>query len=288
MMDGECATLKICVVVVLYNTTLHDSISVNSIVKVVNNNPKLKNIYSFVLINNGPESIRDKDNDSLFIIVNNRINSLSYAYNLALIKAEEFDSDWFLLMDQDTLINEEFLEKLAHDSEKLISDSRVVCIVPTILDGEMQISPSRRFPGGVHRPLRTHKDYVSGEVYAVGSCSLIRMNFLRELKGFNQKYVVDSVDRWLFKEISIHNKLIYRIKTRIRHNLSVRNYKELSEDRYKNIINSELEFIKQYYSIFDRFFYTIRIVFRGLKIYFFKKNKIMAKVTFNHIKDIFN
>lgn len=287
MKVGECYPQKISVVVVIYKTAIEDSITLNSIKKSVANNPHLQTIYTFILVNNGPQNLQDVKQDSNFIVINNSINSISHAYNLALKVAEELDSDWLLLMDQDTEIDQHFLEKLAEDSEKLNFHGSVVCIVPTIFDGITQISPSRRFPGGVHRPLRKYKEYIGGEIYAIGSCSSIRLSFLKELKGFDERYVIDSVDRWLFKQIAIRGKLIYLLKGRIRHNLSVRNYEKLSEARYKSIINSELYFIKEHYSIFDRLIYALRIVIRIIYFSFFEKNMKLSRITFSHIKNIF-
>lgn len=166
---------------------------------------------------------------------------LAKAYNAAKKLLVELNADFLLLLDQDTLLSEDYITKL----EKLHSQNEIGAFVPIVQCNRRQISPV------------FNDDYVSGQssfpkvgeyeaVMAINSGTILPKETLELIGEFNPDFPLDYLDHWLFWEIGQKQKKIKVLDTILEHDLSVLNYQTVTITRYESIISAETLFYKKY------------------------------------------
>lgn len=207
---------------------------------------------------------------------------IASAYNYALNEAIHNGSNWLLLLDQDSTLPTDFLDKTAEELEIVESVSSVVAIVPKVRSdrGEM-LSPGKLLPGRfVVRISPEFTGLYDKRISAINSGALIRVDFLKSIGGFNSKFKLDFLDHWLFYEIYKHGMYVCISSASIIHQLSVSNHNLfMTEQRYKNILEAEMIFMKSYTTTVDKLLYALRLIIRALKQVLTVKNKVYSKMT---------
>lgn len=168
---------------------------------------------------------------------------ISVAYNFALETAKENGSKWMLLLDHDTQLTSEFIDTIL-EIEDL--DTDIVSVVPVVYDKGRMISPVY---SDSLRPLAVEMPTPGIQVrpvMAINSGSFFRTVFLDEIGGFNREFPLDYLDHWLFYEVNNRNKKVLLTDKKLEHELSVMNYNDVSLQRYKSILDSEIRFYKTY------------------------------------------
>jgi len=104
---------KINFCIILYNKKISDSKSINSLIKYYRNSNDLCNI---VVFNNGPNLVNEEYSE--FIILNQILvnASLSKIYNKFI---EEYISEYYVLLDDDTVLNKEYLDELQLNTQDI-------------------------------------------------------------------------------------------------------------------------------------------------------------------------
>lgn len=262
------------IIIVLYQCTLDKSITYLSLQN------QLKNInldYDVVLFNNDKSQIID---DPKFIVVNSQENvKLTGAYNFALDRAIKNGKNWILLLDQDTIIPDNYFEEL---QKLLMSDysTDLVAIMPILeSDGRImspkKISSNMRFESDLNATGYTRK-----RINAVNSMSLLSVSFIESINGFSKDYSFDLLDQWYYNQIYKHHKLVYILPVTTKHDSSFVNLeKNVSVTRYKEFLQVENRFICNELGWVKYIFYKIKLVFRSLKQFLKFKNKKYAFVT---------
>jgi GT2 family glycosyltransferase len=168
---------------------------------------------------------------------------IATAYNYALKKANQNGSQWLLLLDHDTELTDDYITEIfniyAYPKE-------VAAIVPKVTNDQTMISPIYSHS---LRPLtedRPGNGLQEQPVMAINSGSLIRVDFLNEVGGFNEEFALDYLDHWLFFEIYARGKKVWVLDVILEHELSVMDYNRVSLNRYKSILESEGKFYKDY------------------------------------------
>ncbi len=279
--------MEFYVIIVLYNTSLKDSLTLNSISIIFQKNAALKRKFKFLIYDNGPlnqEGAFSLPFDHEYIC-NEKNPGVAVAYNVGLKRAIENKSDWILLFDQDTNLLNSFFLRLIESSNIVYKNDDIVAIVPRMEFKRKLFSPSKVMVGGIHRPIKNDFYGVyKGNIFAVASATCIKTSFVRDIGGFNEIFWLDCQDKWLFDQIYKVNKKVIVIKSTLSHNLSILNYESmLNPSRYKNIIEAETIFVYLYKSRFDGFVYLLRLIVRAFKLFIFEKNKKYSLITFKHI-----
>jgi hypothetical protein len=220
-----------------------------------------------------------KIEDPRFIVVNSSINQkLSGAYNFALERAVKNGKKWILLLDQDTVIPDNYFEEL---QKLLISDysSDLVAIVP-ILESEgrilspKKISSNMRFESDVNETGYTRK-----RINAVNSMSLLNVSFIQTIGGFCIDYSFDLLDQWYYNLIYKHKKLVYILTVNSKHDSSFVNLENVSVNRYKEFLKVESTFIHNDLGWVKYIFYKLKLVVRCVKQFVKFENKKYSIVT---------
>jgi GT2 family glycosyltransferase len=268
--------MKITLVVVLYKKKLMESKTINTLLSSAFGKSELKDRVQIIIYDNSPER-QSADNEvfnglDVRYIHDNRNMGLATAYNLALESAITHESEWLLLLDHDTDITEDYANEIIGLEEL---DDSVVAVVPKIISNEVMISPVY---SDTLRPLQTARPEVGLQekpVMSINSGSLIKVEFLKKIGGFNLKFPLDYLDHWLFHEIFDNGGKVWVLHSTLTHDLSVMDYNQISLPRHKSIIDSEVYFYKNFKTSMYKD-YKVILAKRAIKHLLTVKNKRIA------------
>lgn len=271
--------MDLTILIVLYEVEYNSSSSYKSIVKSLNVINNSFNNFNVIIYDNSKlvQKINSEDIKKLKIhYFSDRQNGgVSMAYNYAYSFAVQNNHSWLLLLDHDTELNKNYFSELSTILKSIHLDNDIVSIVPKIFFQKNNFSPCKVKWGGVHRPIDLNYvgPYNKGEIMAIGSATVLRVSFMKEIGGFNQIFWLDCQDRWLFKKFFELKKTVYIMKSKIEHELSILNFKKLMNfNKYENQIFYESLFMLKYKSIYENLFFLIRLIRRGIYISLDTKN----------------
>lgn len=269
-------------VLVLYEQRLEDAKTYQSLLKHLTTSQKMHTVE--VLIYDNSVKIKNQKDalpDGYKFIKNQGNIGLAKTYNDALKKAKENQSDWLVLLDQDTELTGAYFEALFNAD---IKDEAVVSLVPQIVSEDKFVSPisSEGLP-------KIEKEQLTPGIYqdlmAINSASALRVEFLVTLGGFNEAFPLDYLDHWLYFEINQRKKSIQVLDVTIQHELSVMDYNSISLGRYQSILDSEATFYMKY-SLLSKKTYKKRLLLRFFKQMLTVKNKQIAKYTLKKYREL--
>ncbi len=282
--------MKIGVVIVTYNISLGDSQTLKSLLKVFNS--FRSSLFELYVYDNSVkyQTLSEKapfSNLQYYHDPNN--GGLCAAYNYALNKCKDKSINWLLLLDQDSLISESFLNNLELAANQYLNNNDVVAILPHIISNNVHISPSIRKIGGIRKEIPSEEyGFINSPILGINSGTTLKTDFMQSLGGFNTDFKLDMLDYWYFSMINKHNKKIFLLKDIMLHNLSVLDYNSLSVERYKNIIKAESLFFAKYTSTLNNILYRIRLLARLIKQLFKVNNKRFSIITTRYLISIHN
>lgn len=268
----------ILAVIVLYNQNIEQSPSFHQLKKAVN-----QKYLQLVVYDNSSQRQENLLFKNQHVIYKHDPENpgLAAAYNFAL---EHIDSNiqYFVTLDQDTKLHEAYFDSLKE--VKFTKD--IVAAVPMIYDQGKQISPiyaTKRINQKVQAIQK------SGIIYelltAVNSGTAFSISFLKEIGGFNKEFPLDFLDHWLFWKIYKSNKGIQVMSVKVTHDLSVLNYKKVTTERYRSILNAENHFYRFYnQSHFQK--YRKQLILRALKQFLTVRNREIWRLTIHSYAEI--
>jgi hypothetical protein len=137
-------------------------------------------------------------NPKIKIILNAKNSGFSGGNNLGM-KRDLFNADYFLLLNNDTIVEKNFLDWLIKDKKKLIA--------PAIYDYFSRNELSKNdFPGkfnfimggGMGHPVK--ESTLQRIDYASGCCWLIKKSIFKKTGGFNEKYFAYNEEiEWAYR-----------------------------------------------------------------------------------------
>jgi len=266
------------IVIVLYQCSLDKSDTFLSL----ENKLKILNIEHEVILFNNDKN--QQIEDTRFIVVNSKNNQkLVGAYNFALNRAIKSGKNWILLLDQDTVIPDNYFEEL----QKLFSSdysSDLVAIVPILESDGMVLSPKKissnmRFESDINKT-----GYTKKRINAVNSMSLLNVHFIESIGGFCKEYSFDMLDQWYFNQIYKHHKLVYILPVTTKHASSFVNLeKNVTVARYKEFLKVESKFIRNDLGCIKFICYKSKLAARSLKQFVKFENKNFSIASFTSI-----
>jgi GT2 family glycosyltransferase len=275
--------MKLTMVVVLYKQRIEESKTFRTLTEALTNIHKDVKETTLILYDNSPTHQEFHADQykmlSIHYIHDPRNLGIVTAYNYALKAAVENGSEWLLLFDHDTEVTSEYLETMLNLREE---DNDVAAVVPKINSENTMISPVYSH---TLRPLQGEKPIVGLQerpVMAINSGSLIRVQFLTEVGGFNTDFPLDYLDHWLFHEIYEKGYKVRLLNVSLEHELSVMDYSRVSLARYKSIMESEAKFFRDYEQDLYKA-YKIQLAKRFLKQILTVKNKKIAMYTLSRL-----
>jgi len=283
--------MNLLAVLVIYNCKIEKSDTLNSLVSNYQRNPEIFGDFELIIYDNSQagqniyitipfkfQYFHDKDNKGLAV-----------AYNYSLNKAIENSNNWILLLDQDSVLPVDFIDDLSSKVATVCENPAVMALVPKMRFKKAIFSPTKVYFGGIVRSLDSqHKGICkTNNVFAIGSGCVVRTSFLQKIGGFNEKFPIDCLDRWLFLTINEMEGKVFVTDSIIDHEVSVMNFDKLmNEQRYNSILKYENIFMKSYKSKVENYIFYLRLIKRAILLLFTASDKKYSLMTFRFLMNI--
>ncbi len=252
---------SIQIIIVLYGCGLSQSTAFTSLKKQLKKR-KTDIHYDIIIFNNDTKQ-QINSSDDLTIINSTSNKKLAFAYNFALKRAIEQHREWLLLIDQDTEITDEYFTEL----ENYLSapkEKNVVSVVPFLVSHNRAVSPERidDFIWKTHS-ITQQKGICTGRISAFNSMSLLKVDFIKKIGGFNEQYPLDMLDYWVYNQIYKRVKKVSVLNVKIEHNLSLLDKKKyIPLSRYKDLLSAENKFVKTELNLSHYLSHKLRLIYR--------------------------
>jgi hypothetical protein len=197
-------------------------------------------------------------------------------YVAAAAMAAEAGIEWLLLLDQDTLLTQSFIEG-ADAALKSGTSPGAAALVPRIFQGTMLISPARVNCFGTISPLRRGKRDGLDRITAISSGTILNVAMFNEVLPLPAGLWLDYVDHWIFAKLHERGHAIRILDQALQHDLSVTNVSSLSRQRLFSILNGEACFNSALGGK-ARLVYPLRLVARMIHYAFVKPELAWASV----------
>ena len=259
--------MQILAVVVLYKSSLEDSITLRSLNAEFERCHDLRNQIRVLLWDNSPSPLSLNELQSAIEYRHSKTNlGVAGACNGAMEYALEQGYRWMLPLDQDTEIKAGFLDKMTRCVGALDSREEIAAIAPTVLVRGLVVSPRRQL-------FNRHRAYPNGqcgiapgEAFAINSGCLIRVGALREIGGFSTDFWLDHSDMYVFHQFFLRGKKVWRAAdAELEHEMSILDYDRLmSPWRYRNFSEAESAFNDLYKGWIENTVQTARLFVRAI------------------------
>ena len=189
------------------------------------------------------------------------------AYRAALSVARERGIDWLLLLDHDTQLPEDFLDRSAVAARLATEVDAPVAVVPWVRHGVGRIvSPTLVTRMGSFRPLtQRQKPGDCRHLSAIASGSLLRASALENLPPWPKGLWLDYVDHWIFTQLQRNGSRILVSDQVLQHDLSVAAPGKLSATRLRSLLDGEAIFTGLL-GLGARAVYPLRLMWRILNL----------------------
>lgn len=270
-------------VVVLYRSTFDQSKTLRSLMAVKDRNPALCERMGLLVYDNSPtEQLNTFDGNGFgrFTYLHDPRNSgLAAAYNFGLEQARQSGTDWLLLLDQDTELQDDYVQSLFAAIES--SPQASVCaLIPKLMRGGTVLSPQRvgRFNNRSVAPEYT--GISSDRLTALNSAACLRVRAVEEIGGFPREYWLDFLDHAVFHRLQETGGKVLVFDAVIQHQLSLLNLEhEMSLQRYVGLLAAEWKFVEETAACGGIFWHRMRLLKRAFTYAVRWKNKAYAKET---------
>lgn len=197
------------------------------------------------------------------------------AYEAAVATSRALNCDWLLLLDQDTVLPKNYLDRLTDVAQaRPLTDA----VVPRVWHGVELISPAVVTRIGSIRPSSRPSER-HGTLTAISSGALIRTDVLAAIVPLPEHFWLDYVDHWIFLRLSQMKRKVEVADVDLVHDLSIKSPGSLSELRLKSVLSAE----KKWYanlSPLARALLPLRVLLRGIR-YALTGNAKLALLTFS-------
>jgi GT2 family glycosyltransferase len=274
--------MQILAVVVLYKRALGNSQTIRGLAACLERHPELRRSIRLLVWDNSPSPLAQRDLPFPFEYKHSSQNvGVSGAYNRALEIAEKLSCSWILLLDQDTTIPDDYLNRMIAYSQQLESKSEIAAIAPFLLDGDKTITPGIIRFYGITLMSRPFSGVYSKEVYAGNSGTLMRVAALREIGGYDERFWLDYSDIVMFHHLYRQGKRLYVAgDLQLPHVISSADYDGLmSPERYRNFMLAEEAYCDLYRPGWQNAIQTLRLFARSIKQYLRFKNKEFSRIS---------
>ena len=273
-MPGPASELQIepqiVAVVVLYRMTAEESPSFHSIQSCRAAAPELASAYEVMVWDNTPGERASPSNFAGHYVHDGSNPGLAAAYNAALAHATERGAPWLLLLDQDTVVTEQFLA----EALSLSQTSRAGVLVPRLTWQGRTLSPFRPIIVGPPVPL---EDSVLGEwhepLQAFNSGAVFSVQQLQQAGGFDSDFPIDYLDHATFTRLQSRGGRIHVLHARLEHALASQAPGPLSDGalrRERDILAGEQRYFRKYGTTEEKRLFKIRLLRRAASVLFHK------------------
>ena len=191
---------------------------------------------------------------------------LATAYNYALMEARLNQSEWLLLLDQDTTLTEEYVSELLAKTAECAGHASICAVVPILeLNGRIY-SPEadffyhvrHQFPHSRYYPVaRDTRGVQTRALSAYNSGAALRLTALQQIGGFPTDFRIDFLDHAVFQEFHRRGFSIYVLSTVLQQKLALIDLNAVSLQRHTSVLQSQTLFVARYGTWLDRLLYRL-------------------------------
>ena len=277
--------MQILAIVVRYKTSLSESQTIQSLVRIFSVHPHLLERVGVLVWDNSPIPLEAPTLPFPIIYRHSAENlGVSGAYNRAMVIAEESGCQWLLLLDQDSTLPDNFLPRMLELSGELEARKEIAAIAPFLVDGDRTISPGQLLFNRVKLIRPPFEGVHPGRMYAANSGSVIRVSALREIGGFDENFWLDLSDIVAFHLLYEKGKRLYIVgDLRLPHRVTLNDYDgSMSPHRYMNFITAEGAYWDLYRRPPDTWVQTGRLLLRAVRQRLRYRNSAYSRITFEY------
>jgi GT2 family glycosyltransferase len=233
-------------VIVVYRVAPQDAPAYRSLTEARKQLPTQEGRVSIVLWDNSPEPHDTTDlPEDVTYLHDPRNPGLALAYNTGLEIASRQGSEWLITLDHDTTVLSDYLVRLAATSRLCMDRSEIGAIVPQMALGKKRLSPYHFSLGALPKWYpQGYRGIPAEPVFAFNSGSMIRVDALRQISGYDLRFPQDHSDTLMFYKLHQHGKCVYVDgDIQLEHELSfIAIDRRLSPDRYRRALLAESAF----------------------------------------------
>lgn len=247
------------IALVLYRTTAEQCVALQTLVRIVRDEPTLGESLRLLVFDNSPEPQQLPPLPLQTEYISAPANpGLAEAYNTALNRAAAAGSAWLLLLDQDTVLISGFLNEVKKAIDNADLPKNVAVMVPRLVEGAQTHSPTY-LPQLSHKPVRELSGLLPQEVTAFNSGSVWRVLAITEVGGFPSAYPLDFLDHASFAQMQRAGGRVWLLRSRLQHTLSTAGEAaSINPVRYRNMLMAERRFHHEYATRTARIWYCLR------------------------------
>lgn len=237
--------MNIYLVCVLHKIKISQSVTLQSIKKFLPHNSGLN--LKLIIWDNSKERQADEEFEFLegldyqYICAGGNFG-LAKAYNYCLYKAKENNVEWIITCDQDSQIDDFYFNEIMRVFREG-PEEETVAVVPRILNKANKLVAPAHTPDILYRKALGMSDTgYHTDITTINSCSMLNVEFVAGLGGFNNLFWLGTLDIWLFTQIIRAQKKVYVTEALISQDFASDG--NISKFRRNNIIISEAQYIK--------------------------------------------
>jgi GT2 family glycosyltransferase len=205
-------------------------------------------------------------------------------YDQGLQLAKDNGADWLLLLDQDTALTARYFETLFSALYEHGEDTRIAAYTPHIIVRGKCVAPSW-FSMGIHRNIKTSwHGLATNPITGINSATVVRVSFLDTVGGFDQSFLLNFTDYWLYREIYRNGKMVMVLDSGLSHELSAAHrdtFRPVSQ--YRDVLRHEGIFYRSSRSRVVIFVFWSRLMLRVIKHYLVFKDKGYSQAALSYI-----
>jgi GT2 family glycosyltransferase len=277
-------------VVVLYKCSLGESRTLQSLAEFCRLQRGPAQQIALLIYDNSqgahPKSLASWNYGSVEYYQASRNDGLAIAYNHALSVARRANSEWLLLLDQDTEISPAFFASLFAIITSRLSPA-ICTIVPKLTQEGRVLSPQivRKFRNDDCPP--DFSGVCPKQVTAFNSAACMRVQSLIAIQGFANAYWLDYLDHITFHRLQATGGRVFILDITIKHRLSLHNLdSEMGLGRYANLLAAEWKFVRETGSGGGSLIHRLRLAKRSLTQAIKLRNRSYALKTLRSALDV--
>jgi hypothetical protein len=197
-------------------------------------------------------------------------------YVAAAAMAANAGIEWLLLLDQDTLLTQSFVDSVGAALKAAMSPGPAA-LVPHVFQGAMLISPARVSCFGTISALRGVSRGASERITAISSGAVLNVATFNKVLPLPVGLWLDYVDHWIFAKLHDRSGAILILDQALQHDLSVTDVASLTRQRLFSILNGEACFNSALGGK-ARLVYPLRLFVRLIHYAFVKPELALASI----------
>jgi len=255
---------SILAILVLYRMSADRSPAFLSLGDLLARKREASEAVELMLFDNSPQKQSPPSGFSGLYVSDTSNPGLAAAYNRALAVAAEAGIPWLLLLDQDTGLNEAYIDEVLALVRESGPSGRVVAFVPKLADRSIVCSPIVPPGLGPARAVSLERSGVAEErLHVFNSGAVVSVAALQGIGGFPADFPVDYLDHATFTQLQTAGGKLHVMHATIAHELSSNEEAapgSAGAARQAQVLDAERRFYAQYGTAGDRLSRRLRLL----------------------------